>query len=442
MTPSVYLCVGALLLLTAAVAVRRREGSLVTPGGLLLLFYGLHCFLDPTMRYLGVHRLTFNPLTWETLTVYNTLCFGALTLGYLLPRRRLARDKERYLAARPARMFGRTGFALAALGCALVLGVLFVSLGALGRFSLPPVVFNTYRPPAYELLVSLYPILYIIVPALAVSAFFDGGGRARRWVAGALVAGVALFTMATLGRGMIFAVLLTIGIVWHFRYRRFLPRHVLAAVGLVGAVTFVALLRRAGVGLAGIDLETVRYLALSGALAFLDGFFAFTVMISEGQITLSGTIAFVEETGLYHGRTYLDTVLSRTVPFYAPALPQPKVWYEMLTSRFGHDFSILAESYMNFGRAGCVVFLGVGALARRLSLQVYTARNPVLLLWSAWMIVVLVLATRGDSVPLFMRAVWYIVPLIALRGFFRFLDASARGFAKASRGTAAPASSP
>lgn len=430
MTPPVYLFVGALLLAAAAAAVRWREKSLITPGALLLLFYGVHCFLDPTLRYLGTHPRSFNPLTYETLTVYNALCYSALTVGYLLPRWPLRRDKGHYLAARPAPMFDRTGFWLAALGCVAVFAMLFVGMAVLGRFSLPKNVFNAYRQPAYELLVSLYPIIYIFVPALAASAWFDSTRRGRRLMAGALVAATALFTMVTFGRGLIFAVLLTIGILWHFRYRKLERRHLAAAVGLVLLLTFVALLRRAGVGFTGIDQEMVRYLAAAGRLGFLDGFFAYTVMISEGQIVLSNVIAFVEETGLYYGRTYLNSILSRTVPLYDPALPQPTEWYRVLAGfRFGLsalDFSIIAETYMNFGRTGFVAFVLVGVLARYCSQMVQTARNPVLLLWATWMIVVLILATRGDSVALFMRTVWYIVPLIALRTGLSFLRASTK----------------
>ena len=437
MTPSIYLLVGAMLLAVAAAAVHWREKSLITPGALVLLFYGVHCFLDPTLRYLGVHPRAFNPFTWETLTIHNALCYSALVIGYALPRGLLRRDKGHYLAARPARMFGRTGFWLVAFGCAATIGALFVGMAVLGRFSLPPNVFNAWRPPAYEVLVSLFPILYIIVPALAISAWFDSSRLRRRLTVGALVAMVAVFTMATLGRGLIFTVLLTTGIVWHFRYRKIKARHLAVAAGLVIFIALVALLRRAGTGITGIDLATIEHLAAAGRLGFLDGLFAYTVMISEGQVVVSNVIAFVEKTGLYHGRTWLDSVLSRTVPFYDPSLPQPMEWYRTLSGfRFGRsapDFSIIAESYMNFGRAGFVVFVLVGLLARYCSHMVYTARSPVLLLWAAWMIVVLILATRTDSVALFTRAVWYIVPLIALRVGLSFLDASTRRFRAAER---------
>ena len=432
MTPPVYLLVGTLLLAVAAAAVRWREKALLTPGALLLLFYGVHCFLDPTLRYLGLHSHDFNPLTWETLTVYNALCYGALVIGYVLPRWPLRCDKGHYLAARPARMFDRTGFWLVALGCAAVLGVLFVGMAVLGRYSQPSALSNVYRPPAYELLVSLYPILYIIVPAVTVSALFDGGRWWRPLTAGALVAAVMLFTMGTLSRQIIFAVLLTVGIIWHFRYRKLGMCHLAAAAGLVILITFVALLRQAGIAPIDIDLETIRHIAAAGNPGFLKGFFAYIFMISEGQIVVSNVIALVEGTGLYYGRTWLDSVLSRTVPFYYSSLLQPQEWYSTLTASPLHinapDFSIIAESYMNFGRAGFVVFVLVGGLARYCSHMVYTVRNPVLLLWAAWMIVVLIVATRSDSVVLFMRTVWYIVPLIALRTGLSVLRASTKRF--------------
>ena len=445
MTPAVYLIVGALLAVLAMLAVRWREKTLITPGALLLGFYGVHCFVDPTLRYLGVHPNGFNLLTWKTLTIYNVLCYGALVVGYLLPWWPLHRDKERYIAVRPARMFERTGFFWAATACTVVLGMLFVGMALLGRFTLPAIVFNFYRPGIYELLISLYPVLFLVVPAVFVSAWFDAssGRRFRRFAAGALVAGVVLYNLALLGRLMALSVLVTIGIVWHFRYRQFGVRHVAGAVLVVALVNGGALLRRIATGLTGIDLESIRQLAVAGGLTFMDGIFSYVVMISEGQVVLSNTIAFVEETGLFGGGTYLDSVLSRTLPNHEPLLPQPKPWYEIMTNthRLGvtsFDFSILAEAYMNFGRAGAFFFLFLGALVRYLSYKVYTACSPVMLLWSAWMIVVLLVATRGDSLALFMRMSWYIVPLIALRVGAAFFDGSTRTFRDGKTAPASP----
>ena len=440
-----YLITGALLLALAFAVVRIAEKTWFSPGAVLLLIYGVHCFLDPTLRFHGVHPRGFNPDTWTALSAFNAMCYGALVFGYMLPRLSLHRDKRLYLsglsdrqgarrlalpAPRPRRMFDRAGFFIAASLCVLVVAALFVGLGFLGRFSLPKKLFTDYKPEYYEFLVSLYPILYVFVPALFVSAYFDRPGAAtlRKCTAWLLVGVSALFVMAIFGRGMIFTIVLTIGIVYHFRYRRIDARHLMVAVSFVGLVTFAALLRRAQVGITELDLAAVEQLFASGRIVFFD-FFVYTVMIFEGQPVLSHVIGIIDDsTDLFYGRTYLNTVLMRILPFEIPGLdlePPPRIWYRVNSGfafgSFGRGFSILAEAWMNFGRYGFVVFLFVGMLARWLSFKVYTTRNPVMLLWSAFVIVVLIVALRDDSLALFTRVVWYIVPLIVFRWVMLFL---------------------
>ena len=451
MTPPTHLLVGGLLLLWAVAGVRLREKSWVSPGAILLLTYGVYCFLDPVLRYHGVHhrdftpetwptlsmlsyippwKPNFNPEAWPTLSVFNATCYAALVFGYLLPRLPLRRDKQAYLLERPRRMFDRAGFFAAALLGILVVGVLFVGLGTLGRFTLPKELFTDYKPPGYELLVSLYPILYVFVPALFVSAYFDvpRAARLRKVTLWLLVGLVTLFVMATLGRVMIFTILLTSGIIYHFRYRPLKGRYLVGALLFVGLVTFVALLRRAHVGISQIDLETIRQLFASGRIVFSD-WFVFTVMIFDTQHVLSHLIGIIDEgTGPYYGQTYVNSVLMRIVPFDVPGLgfmSPPQIWYRAISGSeygsSGRSFSILAEAYMNFGRSGWVVFLFVGMLVRYLSFKVYTTRHPVMLLWAAFGIVVLIVALRNDSLTLFMQMGWYIIPLIVFRWILLFV---------------------
>ena len=421
MTVPVYLLVGGLLLLWAFAVVRLGEKTWLSPGAVLLLIYGIHCFLDPTLRaHYGIHPKDFNPDTWLTLSVYNAWCFAALVFGYMLLQLPLRRDKQYYFLQRPGRMFDRAGFFAAVLLCILVVGVLFVGLFLLGRFTLSKSLFTDYKPLAYKFIVSLYPILYVFVPALFASAYFD---RPRaKFAAWLLVGLVALFVMSTLGRGMIYTILLTILIIYHFRYRKIKGRYLVGSVLFVGLATFVALLRRANRGILEIDLATIEQLLASGEIGFLD-WFVYTVMIFDGQPVVSNVIEIVDDvTGPYYGLTYLNTVLMRAVPFDIPGIdfmPSPDSWYRIIRGfRFGSSgrgFSIIAESYMNFGRYGFVVFLFVGMLVRYLSFKVYTTSNPVMLLWSSFSIVVLIVALRDDSLTLFMRVVWYIFPLIVFR---------------------------
>ena len=175
----------------------------------------------------------------------------------------------------------------------------------------------------------------------------------------------------------------------------------------------------------------VRQLVAAGRINWLD-WSLYLVLISDGQIVLSQVIEIVHAGHLYFGRTYLDSLLRHIAPFLASDLPQPQHWYAMIRDfrdrDTREDFSILAEAYMNFGRYGFVVFLFVGMLVRYISHKVYTTRSPVMLLWSAWMIAVLIVATRADSYTLFSQAILYIVPLLALRGLLAFLNTSTRRY--------------
>lgn len=419
MTIPLYLLAGALLLIGAFAVVKAREGTLWSPGSVLLITFFVNIFLDPVLRYTGLRWGDTGAVqdAWLTMSVFNATCYAALLVGYMLPRTPFRPDRQLYRDARPGPLFSQAGFWIAALICLTVLAVSFVAMAYWGRFGLAKWAFEDLKPPGYELLVSSHAILFMFIPALFVATYLERPETPRHLrapVTWGLLALLALFSLALFSRGLVLIVVLTIGLIYHFRFSRFTRRQV--AFGLLFALFVVAftLLRRTETGITNVDWAAVRALMDTGTLALKDVFIIGVTMF-EGQEVLANVIILTRDTGLFYGKTYLNTLVTQLVPFYESGMATPAQWYRTIGEHFGsfgRGFGMAAEAYINFGRFGFVVFFFVGLLARFLSFKIYTTRNPVMLVWSAYVMVVLIEALRTDSYSLFSRMVLHVAPLL------------------------------
>lgn len=431
MTVPVFLAVGVALLALGLFVVRDREGAWVTPGMFLVLVYAINFFFDPITRYLELRPIPipFNADAWPQLTIYNTLCFGAFLCGYMLVPWSRYRANRSTSETRLQPMFSRLSFSIAASFCLLCIIAQYIGFAYYGRFEYDPIVFNYYRPLGFEFIVSLVPILNIFIPAIFVSAYLEestrkGMRKTAFWIL--LMLGVAL-TLATFARRVSFEIVIVIAMIYHFRYKKLRMSQIFAGVVFVVIANAVALLRRLHVGILNIDLGMVGGLIGSEGATLVDLFF-YTVTIFEGQSVHSYVIDIVDKhTGPFYGRTYLDAIFSRTIPFYSifeSELQTPSEWYHEVRGYpfYGvrMTFSLIAETYLNFGRQGWFIFGFIGFFTSWLSFQIRTTRSPVMLVWAAFSLISFMAALRDDLIPLFMRVTWYIVPLIVARGLLQF----------------------
>lgn len=423
MALSVFLICSALLVASALVVVRVREGTLQSPGAVLLLIYAIHCFIEPTLRYLGL-RVGFPLATWPILSVYNLVCYGALVCGYMLPRLPLRQDKQHYQQQRPSLIFDRVGFVTTVVLVFMIIVWIFAGMAYYGRFEGVKHQFEDYKPVGYELIISTHFILYLFIPALFVAVLLNrekipGWHKTVVWL---LVGLVVLYSLALLDRGIIFTVAFTVALICHFRYRSFTRWQMAGTLLFVAFVVAFTLLRRAGTGIVNIGWGTVTELVATGQLAFID-ILVIGLTMFEGQQVLANVIELVDDTGLFYGKTYLNTVLRQMVPFYNADMPIPSLWYRIAEQHapgsFGRGFGLLAESYMNFGRYGFVVLFCVGLAARYLSFKIYTTRHPIMLIWAAYAIAGLLEGLRRDSYALFTHTFLHILPLLVFWGLLQ-----------------------
>ena len=416
MTPHIFLALGVALLLCALVAVRTREGSWWSPATILLLVFFINIFLDPLLRYYGLRPSENDAVrdTWVAFSAFNAACYAALVAGYALPRTGLRRDWQFYREARPGPIFDRAGFFLVVGICVAILLLTFIAMAYWGRFGLVKHAFEDVKPAGFELITSLYAVVFMFVPALFVSAYLGRPEAARwqRWIVWGVVALVVALSLALFDRGTALTIVLTIGLLYHFRFRSFTWWQVVLGLLFVAFVVSFTLLRRTDTGIANINPAAVLALVDAGRLAARD-LFIIGVTMFEGQDVLANVINLTQDTGLFHGRTYLNTLLTQ---FYDTGLEIPKHWYRTISGHapgsHGRGFGLAAEAYMNFGRLGFLVFFLVGLLARWASFKIYTARNPVLLIWSAYALTALIYALRSDSYTLFAQLVLHVIPLL------------------------------
>lgn len=414
-----YIACGVVLVLCALVVVRRREGTWFTPGCLMLCIYFVNFFLDPPLRYLGFHG-RYPTEVWSEVTMFNIAAYVMLLLGYMLPRRRLAADKQVYRDSQPKPMFNNMSFGIAALMCFAVMVVAFTAMIIYDRFGAVRFVFEDNKPQGYEYIVSFYGLLLTFIPALFVAAYLDRYRKpsgVHAMIVWGLVIAVGAYALALFDRGMIFSVMFSIALIYHFRYKGFSRRHLFLVLLMGLFVVGFTLLRRTGTGVTNISWASLVALMEEGSLAVQDVAIIGIIMF-EGQGVLPEVIQLVEEYGFFYGRTYLNTLMQHLIPFYGSDIPVPAQWYRMVAGHapntYGRGFGISPESYLNFGHYGVVLFFFVGLLLRWLSYKMYTTQHPIMLVWVAYALGSFLQGLRGDSYALFARALLHIVPLVLI----------------------------
>lgn len=414
-----YFVIGCCLLLMAAAAMRVREGTVFPPSAVFFGAFFVHAFVTVLVRF---DSPFFEIASWPTLSWYNVGCFLAALAGYVLfPRSGEGTAEIKEYRTKPGNMFGRTSFWIAVL---LVMGLIVIQVGgsaALGLYNQAKGFYGYDVPSGVEMLRTLAFPLYIFVPAVLLAAYNDRYAQSPvyRWVGVLLISLLLLHSLATFSRQLIFAIMVTTFIVVHFRIYRISLRTIVALGGVAVVVTAAALLRRTGEGLLQLGPANVVRFVQSGEFSVGGILYLFGTMV-PGQAVFSNVIQLVEESSLHWGGTYVGTLIDKlSLGLLGRGGTSPSRWFIQSIGygggSHGFDFSMIAETYMNFGRFGFLFFVPLGCLVAFLSRSVRRTRHPVMLVWSAFMIVNLVIGFRNDSVAFITRALYFVVPLIVFR---------------------------
>lgn len=421
--PPAMLTAGMLILAAAIVLARLLEGRWTAPSVLFFGAFFVHGYLDPLARAGTDQVLKLDNLA--AILVFTTRAFGCLLLGYLLVQ--LALLRRRSGGASPGGVpmtpvLGRLGTVLAAGALALVLASMYgvlISTGALNTAR----GFMSYQGGVARQFTLLNTAVYSLVGALFIARWQATGRRRAALTAGiaAAVGLIAAHSLLQFGRMTIVSTMLILAVIYHARICPLRPRHALV-YGLGGlAVTAVSLGRSLGVGILDLDLRMI--LDMGAEIGRDPGRYAgIAAMSVPGQAVFSRTMDLVP--AMYdhqYGLTYLRSLASVFTPNVVSSsydLATPAFWFRNAYAPgvvgHGFDFSMLAEAYLNFGRLGPLVFVGVGAILAGASRGILRSRSPLIMLWCVIILVDLIIGLRNDSNAVVKRMVFFMLPVLTV----------------------------
>lgn len=417
-----FLMVGMMVTISAVAIARICEQRWFAPSILFFWAFLFHGFVDPLVR-LGSDPVLDRD-SMGTVMRFTELCAVGLLVGYGIVQTwfELCVSDSRQQVSRPRPLWGAIGMSLAAVLAMAVTGSMFfvtVSSGGLvaGKGHV------TYQGGAIRQLILMNTLIYPIIGALYMGVWsFER--RARRLaivLVGMLVMLIAIQSIMQFGRMAIVTTGLLLFVLAHGRFSPLRLRHFVTGGAVLGLVSIISLGRRLNEGLLNLAFVDVWALATELVSSPLD-VLAFAATSIPGQAVFSRVIEYVPIIEPHRwGMTYVESLRGVFAPNILTGVSNPDTpahWFKDMYApgilEHGFDFSMIAEAYLNFGWFGPVVFLLVGAVVAWLSRIVMASRSPLLVLWSAIMIVNLVIGLRNDSNAVIKRAVFFTLPVIGV----------------------------
>ena len=430
-----YLVTGTVFLFISILAVKAISGRYLVSAVFIFLAFYVHMFLDPFFR------LGFDPYLYEGslpfMYLYNSASYVFLVSGFLLylsvsPSQwdRGASFKRRFLSDYS---FYIAFFIVFVAFVFLVLGMKYFGRfdGGKGQFSYGG------GGAAYRAIIMLSYLFYSLVPAMFISVFNDCRDerqyKIRMWLSVMGLFFVALYSVSQFGRQTILFVVVTVSIIYVDRFRSIPKRGFLGLLVAFLFVTGFSLLRKSGEGLGDIDANSISMLFEEDKLN-AEVYFRSVVTLLPGQSVFSNVIQMMEmESSFFYGKTYLDSVLRVLFPDFivgGMVSDPPSFWYKenhlSYVSNHGFDFSLVAETYMNFSYFGVLIFGVIGFGLALLSRKVVRSSSPVIVIFSSIMIVNVVVGLRNDSNAFLVRAVYFVLPFLVINSLPRVYGGARR----------------
>jgi hypothetical protein len=429
----IHLMIGVAIFLCFIFAFNLFEGSFAPPA--LLFVFG---FFSSTYLYaysiLGSPNLppNFAYENFDYALWLSGACFVSLLLGYVLYSG--LNYKKKYFIQKPLNE-------MMCPNTAVVFSWLVLSAcGFLVYYSLSSGVFSSVRGEgAYvsESGVGLMDRLGFVVShevGPLTTALFIAAYTCRKKLREKMLNYVRLslfiliaITLLSFNRHLaVFAVLIIL-LIYHYRIRKIRGRGIFLAFSFLIILQFIRGLRNLGVPLADLDYPAViNYLVNH---ANLESFFIIVQSIFTGIAgwdVFTNVLNIVPSQDMFkYGSTYLDSFVGlfapRVLGLSSYGEVTPSVWYQQMyspgTVGHGFDFSMLAESYINFGAFMPMTFFFVGFFLAYLSHSIRLTRSPFLLFFSVVTIVVLTFGLRSDSNTILKGMFYQTLPIMLLIKF-------------------------
>lgn len=424
---SLFPITGCIFLFAALLSVRVIEKRYLAPAAWFFVVFYLHAYVDPYLRF-GVDG-NFNQSTVFTLIRYTIGLNFCLWTSYSLLAIFLHRNRLNY-PQETNKLFGKQTFLVMTIITLGVFCILFVGFYFVGRFSNSKAYFSYGQGGAFRQIVVFSYLLYTFVPALFLSTYFDICNRTyfKRGLAIVLLFLTAAYSMAQFGRQTIMMILIMILMIYHNRVKLLNFFNLASMFLIVVFVTVFSYLRTLKTGILTLSSEQIQILIQSGIVSINDVLLSILTSI-PGQTVFSNVISIVNsEDSLWFGKTYIQSFFGLLVPNVFRGVFEydtPAFWYKSVyapgTVGHGFDFSMIAESYMNFGNWGVLVFCVVGFVIACSSYVILYSKDPLLIIFGALLIVSFLIGLRNDSNALFTRIFFFMIPIVVLKTFLNKL---------------------
>lgn len=219
-------------------------------------------------------------------------------------------------------------------------------------------------------------------------------------------------TLLSFDRHQAMSIVLMMMVFYHYRIKPVKIKHLFGLLLAMLALQAMRLLRSLNVSITSVNfvdvfnvlLEADWILIVTGPFVALGGWDVLTNVFD----LVPGA------DGYKYGATYLNSIVGLLMPralgLGTYGAETPSVWYVNLyapgTTGHGFDFSMVAETYINFGLAGCVAFVLIGYILRTISNNILQSSAPVMIIFSIIVLEVITFALRMDSNSLFKGVVF------------------------------------
>lgn len=398
-------------------------------------------FVSATFLYsisitaLEVDSPSFAYENFELATQYSTACFLFLLLGYLVHGVAFrTRRKSSVLPIEP--------YDTGSIGSILLVSI-FIACLAITLINHPFLSSADYVRGAdsypeegnvgvfYRLSFVASQIFGPLVLSLCViSVSRRSKSETIRWLAVFGVVVIVALTLLAFDRHQAVSIILMVAVLYHFRVKAFRLKQVAACFVPVLVLQATRTLRSESVSVNDFDFDVVLHaIGEIDVVALLVG--PFTAI--GGWDVLTNVFNLVPSVDDFkYGATYLDSLfgifMPRALGLGSYGAETPSVWYVNLyapgTTGHGYDFSMVAESYINFGLYGCAVFFAFGFMVRWISIVIARSSSPYAVTFAIIALEVFTFGLRMDSNATIKGIVYKAASMALLLLFINRLQAS------------------
>lgn len=257
---------------------------------------------------------------------------------------------------------------------------------------------SLYTEHSDSLLYRVYQATKFYFSLLILAVFAFATSRRELWHAFAITLGVICIQVLLGSRSIPFINLIALGISINYFIRKISPLFLLAGLLLMSAVSFIIQYAR----VEGV-LNSLNFDLANNEISFLHMFWEMGGVIRN----VIRTMAFMGPDGFVYGQTFINSIVYILPKFFLdglgfqPGILRPSEWLIEYSSDIpdggGIGYSLVAESYYNFGIVGALIFLLIGWLVAAKYFRFVRTGDRFSMLHAMNIVIILSLHMRNDT---------------------------------------------